>query len=233
MKRINRIIRVTTSWRLISFAVSSWLSTVSLQHWLLRRRGNEEAFRWLRSRGWGNACASVRKLIDRCDKKKKVTTHKNLGVQLTLLLIVLLKHLCIVTDIDCPMRFRAGVLLGVITPVWLLDLATGLTFLLLGSWNQPAVKLDFILMISQISGNYRRSSNSLTSGSGMCLQFDFSLSFSTLSCKTEQVNELGRYEKTEALNCKLQKSVFCLVTNLKPRPRFVQWQLQPKISVFL
>lgn len=38
-----------------------------------------------------------------------------------------------VTEIDCPMRLRAAVFIGVMTPVRLLDFATGLTFLLLGS----------------------------------------------------------------------------------------------------
>ena len=40
-----------------------------------------------------------------------------------------------VTEMDCPIRFRAGVLDGVMTPVKLLDFTTGLTLLLLGSCN--------------------------------------------------------------------------------------------------
>lgn len=40
---------------------------------------------------------------------------------------------CVVTEMDCPKRFRAGVFIGVIMPVRLLDLTTGLTLLLLGS----------------------------------------------------------------------------------------------------
>lgn len=38
-----------------------------------------------------------------------------------------------VTEMDCPIRFRAGVLTGVMTPVRLWEFATGLTLLLLGS----------------------------------------------------------------------------------------------------
>lgn len=59
-----------TSWRLISFTVRSWLSTVSLQHWLLRRRGNDEAFERGRRAAGGKGRASVRKLIERFEKKK-------------------------------------------------------------------------------------------------------------------------------------------------------------------
>lgn len=39
------------------------------------------------------------------------------------------------TEMDCPMRLRAGVLTGVMTPVRLFDLTTGLTRLLLGSYK--------------------------------------------------------------------------------------------------
>lgn len=42
-------------------------------------------------------------------------------------------YVCSATEMDCPMRLSAGVFTGVMTPVRLLDLATGLTLLLLGS----------------------------------------------------------------------------------------------------
>lgn len=38
-----------------------------------------------------------------------------------------------VTEMDCPIRFRAGVFTGVMTPVRLWECTTGLTLLLLGS----------------------------------------------------------------------------------------------------
>lgn len=59
-----------TSCRLISLVLSSWLrlSTVSLHSWLLRRRGNEEAFWRVLIGIGGNGRASVRKLIERWGK---------------------------------------------------------------------------------------------------------------------------------------------------------------------
>lgn len=62
-------------------------------------------------------------------------------------------RLCIVTEIDWPMRFRAGVFTGFKTPVRLLDFATGLTLLLLGSWSElkKTNKLKMFLRSAQNS----------------------------------------------------------------------------------
>lgn len=105
---------------------------MSLQHWLLRLRGNDEALERGRRGPGGKGRASVRKLMERCEKRKRqvyecrnpikvITRYKNIH-----------GDVC-VTEIDCPNRLRAAVFIGVMTPVRLLDFATGLTFLLLGS----------------------------------------------------------------------------------------------------
>lgn len=125
-----------TSWRLISFTVRSWLSTVSLQHWLLRRRGNDEALERGRRGAGGKGRASVRKLIDRCEKSQVV---KRSQAQVDCMMTGVWVWLCTATEMDCPMRIRVGVLTGVRTPVWLLDFTTGLTLLLLGSWDETNI----------------------------------------------------------------------------------------------
>lgn len=107
---------------------------MSLQHWLLRRRGNDEAFARERRGAGGKGRASVRKLMDRCEKSREVERLHAKAICYSFWVTTgVWVCLFIVTEMDCPKRFRAGVFTGVMTPVRLLDFATGLTLLLLGS----------------------------------------------------------------------------------------------------
>lgn len=82
----------------------------------------------------GKGRASVRKLIDRCEKSRVFEyLHAKVICSSFSVMAGVRVCLCTVTEMDCPMRFRAGVFTGVMTPVRLLDFATGLTLLLLGS----------------------------------------------------------------------------------------------------